>query len=52
MQVSVQLQPQGPMRLLEPLMRRMVPKMLADLRENARRGIDAADRAQQDPSVA
>jgi uncharacterized protein YndB with AHSA1/START domain len=52
MQVSVRLRPQGPMRLLEPLMRRMVPKMLADLRENARRGIDAADRAQQDPSVA
>jgi uncharacterized protein YndB with AHSA1/START domain len=52
MQVSVRLQPHGPMRLLEPLMRRLVPKMLADLRENARRGIDAADRARQDPSVA
>ena len=52
MQVSVRLQPRGPMRLLEPLMRRLVPKMLADLRENARRGIDAADRARQDPSVA
>lgn len=52
MEVTMRLQPRGPMRLLEPLMRRMVPKMLVDLRENARRGIDAADRARQDPSVA
>jgi carbon monoxide dehydrogenase subunit G len=52
LEVSVRLQPRGPMRLLEPLMRRMLPKMLADLRENARRGIDAADHARQDPSVA
>ena len=50
--VAMRLQPRGPMRLLEPLMRRMVPKMLADLPENMRRGIDAADRAPQDPSVA
>jgi carbon monoxide dehydrogenase subunit G len=52
MEVTMRLQPRGPMRLLEPLMRRMVPKMLAELRENARRGIDAADGARQDPSVA
>jgi hypothetical protein len=52
MEVTMRLQPRGPMRLLEPLMRRMVPKMLADLCESARRGIDAADRARQDPSVA
>jgi carbon monoxide dehydrogenase subunit G len=51
-EVTIRLQPRGPMRLLEPLMRRMVPKMLADLPENMRRGIDAADRARQDPSVA
>jgi carbon monoxide dehydrogenase subunit G len=51
-EVTMRLQPRGPMRLLEPLMRRMVPKMLADLPENMRRGIDAADRARQDPSVA
>jgi len=50
-EVRMSLQPRGPMRLLEPLMRRMVPKMLADLPENMRRGIDAADRAGQDPSV-
>jgi len=51
-EVSMRLQPRGPMRVLEPLMRRMVPKMLADLPENMRRGIDAADRVRQDPSVA
>jgi hypothetical protein len=52
MEITMRLQPRGPMRLLEPLMRRMVPRMLADLRENARRGLDAADRARPDPSVA
>ena len=52
MEVTMRLQPRGPVRLLEPLMRRMVPKMLAELRENARRGIDAADRARQGPSGA
>lgn len=50
--VSMRLQPHGPMRLLEPLMRRMVPKMLADLGENMRRGIDSADQERQNPSVA
>jgi carbon monoxide dehydrogenase subunit G len=49
MEISMRLQPRGPMRVLEPLLRRMVPGMLADLRENARRGIDAADRARENP---
>jgi hypothetical protein len=52
MEITMRLLPRGPMRLLEPLMRWMVPRMLAELRENARRGLDAADRARQDPSVA
>ena len=51
-EVTMRLQPRGPMRLLEPLMRRMVTKVLADLPENMRHGIDAADRVRQDPSVA
>jgi carbon monoxide dehydrogenase subunit G len=51
-EVAMRLQPRGPMRLLERLMRRMMAKMVADLAENMRRGIDAADRARQDPSVA
>lgn len=51
-EVTMRLQPSGVMRLLEPLMRRMVPKMLADLPKNMRCGIEAADRVRQDPSVA
>jgi uncharacterized protein YndB with AHSA1/START domain len=51
-EVTMRLQPRGPMRLLEPLMRRMVPKMVADLGAHMRRGIDAADHGSQDPSVA
>jgi uncharacterized protein YndB with AHSA1/START domain len=41
-EVTMRLQPRGPMRLLEPLMVRMVKKMSADLPEKMRRGIDAA----------
>lgn len=51
MEITMRLQPHGPMRLLEPMMRRMVPEMLADLRQNARRGLDAADRARPGPPV-
>ena len=43
-EVGMRLRPRGPMRLLEPLMDRMVTKMLADLPEKMRRGIDAANR--------
>jgi uncharacterized protein YndB with AHSA1/START domain len=42
--LSMRMQPRGPMRLLEPLMGRMVKGMLADLPEKMREGIDAADR--------
>jgi carbon monoxide dehydrogenase subunit G len=44
-QVSLQMrmQPKGPMRLLEPLMGRMMKRMLAELPEKMREGIDAAD---------
>jgi uncharacterized protein YndB with AHSA1/START domain len=42
-EVTMRLQPRGPMRLAEPLMVRMVEKTLAGLPENMRRGIDAAD---------
>jgi hypothetical protein len=40
----MRMRPRGPMRLLEPLMARMVRRMLADLPEKMRRGIDPADR--------
>jgi uncharacterized protein YndB with AHSA1/START domain len=42
-EVTMQMQPRGPMRLLEPLMDRMVKKAFADLPQKMRRGIDAAD---------
>jgi carbon monoxide dehydrogenase subunit G len=51
-EVAMRLQPRGPMRLLEPLMARMVTKVLAELPENMRRGIDASGRVRQDPTVA
>jgi hypothetical protein len=35
------------MRLTEPLMRRMMGKMVAELPEHMRRGIDAADRVRE-----
>jgi len=40
--VVMRMQPRGPMRLLEPLMGRMLKSMLADLPEKMQRGIDAA----------
>ena len=42
--VVMRMQPRGPMRLLEPLMGRMVKRMLAELPRKMREGIDAADR--------
>jgi hypothetical protein len=48
----MRMQPRGPMRLLEPLMARMVKRMLADLPEKMRRGIDAADRVRGHATVA
>jgi carbon monoxide dehydrogenase subunit G len=51
-ELTMQLQPRGPMRLLEPLMAKMIKKVLAELSENMRRGIDAADRQHQEPTVA
>jgi uncharacterized protein YndB with AHSA1/START domain len=46
-EVAVRMQPKGPMRLTEPLMRRMMGKMVAELPEHMRRGIDAADRVRE-----
>jgi uncharacterized protein YndB with AHSA1/START domain len=51
-EVTMRMQPRGPMRLLEPLMARMVKRMLADLPEKMRRGIDAADRVRGHATVA
>ena len=51
-EVTMQMKPRGPMRLLEPLMARMVKRMLADLPEKMRRGIDAADRVREHATVA
>jgi uncharacterized protein YndB with AHSA1/START domain len=51
-EVTMRMQPRGPMRLLEPLMARMVKRMLADLPEKMRRGIDAADRVRERGAVA
>jgi uncharacterized protein YndB with AHSA1/START domain len=50
--VTMRMQPRGPMRLLQPLMARMVKRMLADLPEKMRRGIDAADHVRDHASVA
>jgi uncharacterized protein YndB with AHSA1/START domain len=51
-EVTMRMQPRGPMRLLRPLMARMVRRMLADLPEKMRRGIDAADHVRVHASVA
>jgi hypothetical protein len=45
--VVMRMQPRGPMRLLQPLMGRMIRSMLADLPEKMRHGIDAADRVRE-----
>jgi hypothetical protein len=42
--VVMRMQPRGPMRLLEPLMGAMVKRMLAELPQKMRDGIDAAER--------
>jgi carbon monoxide dehydrogenase subunit G len=41
-EVSMRLQPRGPMRLLQPLMGRMVGRMLAELPGHMQAGIEAA----------
>jgi len=46
-EVTMRMQPRGPMRLLEPLMARMVKKMLGDLPQKMRRGIDDAAAARE-----
>jgi carbon monoxide dehydrogenase subunit G len=51
-EVEMQMQPKGPMRLLEPLMARMFKKMIGELPERMRRGIDAADRVRESARVA
>jgi uncharacterized protein YndB with AHSA1/START domain len=51
-EVTMRMQPRGPMRLLEPLMARMVRRTLAGLPEKMRRGIDAADRVREHATVA
>ena len=50
-EVEMQLKPKGPMRLLEPLMARMFKKMIGELPERMRRGIDAADRVREVAAV-
>jgi hypothetical protein len=48
----MQMQPKGPKRLLEPLMARMIKKMLGELPERMRRVIDAAERVRESATVA
>ena len=42
-ELSVQLRPHGPMRLLQPVMRRKIDRFLADLPGHIRQGLDSAD---------
>jgi len=42
-EIVMQLQPRGPMRLLQPLMRLMTRRLLATLSEHVRKGLDAAE---------
>jgi uncharacterized protein YndB with AHSA1/START domain len=51
-EVTMRMQPRGPMRLLEPLMARMIRRMLDDLPEKMRSGIDAADRVREHATTA
>jgi carbon monoxide dehydrogenase subunit G len=41
--LEAQMQPRGPMRLLEPVMRPMLKRMLNELPEKMRRGMQALD---------
>jgi uncharacterized protein YndB with AHSA1/START domain len=52
LEVTMRMQPRGPLRLLEPVMALMVRRMLTDLPEKMRRGIDAADRVRDHGAVA
>lgn len=51
-EVTMQIKPKGPMRLLKPLMAKMLGKMVAELPDRMRRGIDAADRIRESAAVA
>jgi polyketide cyclase/dehydrase/lipid transport protein len=46
-EMTMQIKPKGPMRLLQPLMGKMLGKMVAELPDRMRRGIDAADRVRE-----
>ena len=41
--LHMRLRPHGPMRLLEPVMRRKITRFLADLPGHIQRGLDTAD---------
>jgi len=43
--LSVRLQPRGPMRLLSPMIRRMSGKLMRELPDHIRAGVDAAHHA-------
>lgn len=51
-EVGMRMPPKGPMRLAEPLMRRMMGKIVAEPPEHLRHGIDAADRVRESAAVA
>jgi carbon monoxide dehydrogenase subunit G len=42
-ELRMSMRPHGPMRLLEPMMRRKISQFLADLPGHIQRGLDAAD---------
>ena len=50
--VHLNLKPRGPMRLLQPLIGKMLGKMVAELPDRMRRGIDAAERVRESAAVA
>jgi polyketide cyclase/dehydrase/lipid transport protein len=51
-EITMQIKPKGPMRLLQPPMAKMLGKMVAELPDRMRRGIDAADRVRESAAVA
>ena len=42
-EVDMEIRPRGAMRLLQPVMRRMSERFLAELPEHVRQGLDSAD---------
>jgi hypothetical protein len=48
---TLRMRPHGLMRVLEPLMRPKMKRMLGELPENMRRGIDASDRPREQAPV-